>query len=494
MDPRSQWALGSYSPDTLSPPSGAGDDDGSPSYDPSRFRVVLDNRTNDAGADKHIDRADCTTSYDTENDDGGGGSTPDHVCESTYDRRRRWWASRHEVSPCIARDSNMGFMLEAAVPMRLYVRGPSPEAVAAAALLHRPALASGSAGAVAREDQEQDQWDGDLMDQADEGDDIGEGCATALGIDPNLLHAPSAMIDNEAYVRGRSAYVAVQHEALQAHRERGVRLLSEVAASTGLPMDLSSVLDLYKGRLAVAHLQSLRRRVVALDALYDHATRGGCSLPEAVRVAATTASGVELAAAWYARWAATATPLQTPDDADFGDGDLPVRHPHHVGSEAPSRPVAWVPVAGNTGVPLAAGAPLFYVGRMPDPLACPVHRDAHGHLTCPPIGCIHRGLLARVMDALGDARALDALLTDLVVADADTTEFALALRSTVNATLDRARRRWGGETPAAIQREPVDLFSECPVDAFVLVRMGADGTLLPHVIAVAPRFDIELCL
>lgn len=437
---------------------------------------------------------------------------------------RHWWSQRHglPVADAPAHGSHVPLVIGVAVPMRLYVRAPSPAAMAAVASLARrspsslspPASLSSSSSPTSSPDLDRRRGISPLCgdvpespvhnfvdDDNDDNDDdmCADGdmdvFATAPGIDPNLLHAPAAMIDSEAYVRGRAAYVAVQHEALQAHRERGVRLLGERAGMPGMPMDLSSLLDLYKHRLAVAHVQSLRRRVVALDALYDHAMRGRCAPPESVRAAASTTGGVEFAAAWYGQWASTVVPLQTPDDAD-GDRAQDTVHPQCVGSggDAPSRPVAWVPVAGNTGVLLPAGAPLFYVGVMRDPLACPVHRDADGRLTCPPIGCTHRDLLAGVMDALGDARALDALLAMLVAADADTIEFALALRSTVNATLDRARRRWGGKSATAVQREPVDLFSEFPVDAFVLARMGADGALLPHVIAVAPRLDIELCL
>lgn len=435
---------------------------------------------------------------------------------------RHWWSQHHGLpaADMSAAGSHVRLVIDVAVPMRLYVRAPSPAAMAAVASLARRSPSSLSppvSSSSPTSSPDPDRWRsvsplcGDVPespthnfvnddnDDNDDDDTCADGdmdvCATAPGIDPNLLHAPAAMIDSEAYVRGRAAYVAVQHEALQAHRERGVRLLGERAGMPGMPMDLSSLLDLYKHRLAIAHVQSLRRRVVALDALYDHTMRGRCTPPESVRTAASTTGGVEFAAAWYGQWASTAVPLQTPDDAD-GDRAQDTAHMHCVGSggEAPSRPVAWVPVAGNTGVPLPAGAPLFYVGVMRDPLACPMHRDADGRLTCPPVGCTHRDLLAGVMDALGDARALDTLLAMLVAADADTIEFALALRSTVNTTLDRARRRWGGKSAAAVQREPVDLFSEFPVDAFVLARMGADGALLPHVIAVAPRLDIELCL
>nr|UMO78201.1 hypothetical protein [Pandoravirus belohorizontensis] len=463
------------------------------------------------GGDDNDDRAN----GDDNSDDNSDGVSNLFGCARGRSRvpsaraHRHWWSQRHGLptADALDRGSHVRLVIDVAVPMRLYVRAPSPAAMAAVASL---ACRSPSSLSSPTSSPDLDRWRGvsplcgDVPEPfmhnfADGGDDNDDGvmdvCATAPGIDPNLLHAPAAMIDSEAYVRGRAAYVAVQHEALQAHRERGVRLLGERAGMPGMPMDLSSLLDLYKHRLAVAHMQSLRRRVVALDALYDHTMRGRCAPPESVRAAASTSSGVELAAAWYGQWASTAVPLQTPDDAD-GDRAQHATHPRCIGGggDAPSRPVAWVPVAGNTGVPLPAGAPLFYVGVVRDPLACPVHRDADGRLTCPPVGCAHRDLLASVMDALGDARALDALLAMLVAADADTVEFALALRATVNTALDGARRRWGGKSASAVQREPVDLFSEFPVDAFVLARMGADGALLPHVIAVAPRLDIELCL
>ncbi|BCU03096.1 hypothetical protein [Pandoravirus japonicus] len=489
---------------------------------------------------KGVDDTNTSATNNGDNDDDGDGDNDDDGdndsdgvddlfgCARGRSRapspraHRHRWSQRHRLptADALARGSHVRLVIDVAVPMRLYVRAPSPAAMAAVASLAcrspsslSPPASLSSSSPTSSPDL--DRWRsisplcGDAPESPmhnffDDDNDVNDGsacddgdmdvCATAPGIDPNLLHAPAAMIDSEAYVRGRAAYVAVQHEALQAHRERGVRLLGERAGMPGMPMDLSSLLDLYKHRLAVAHVQSLRRRVVALDALYDHTMRGRCAPPESVRAAASTSNGVELAAAWYGQWASTAVPLQTPDDAD-GDRAQHATHPRCIGGgEAPSRPVAWAPVAGNTGVPLPAGAPLFYVGVMRDPLACPVHRDADGRLTCPPVGCAHRDLLAGVMSALGDARALDALLAMLVAADADTIEFALALRSTVNAALDGARRRWGGESASAVQREPVDLFSEFPVDAFVLARMGADGALLPHVIAVAPRLDIELCL
>ncbi|AJF96774.1 hypothetical protein TW95_gp0040 [Pandoravirus inopinatum] len=500
MDVCGEWTLGAYSdPD--------GDPTSSSSSPPPPVvhlsdRCYLGSDTIDRGNDQDAGQPgmDQLGHENADNDDGTDDATEFAPAARAH---RRWWSQRHglPVTGASDRDTNVRFMLSAAVPMRLYVRAPSPAAMAAVASLfcRSPSRSSspvsspdtGDLGGTASSDV--DPMESSVCDFDTDESIVLDVCATAPGVDPNLLHAPSAMINNGDYRLGRSAYVAVQHEALQVHRERGVRLLGEMATATGVAMDLSSVLDLYKRRLAVAHLKSLRQRVVALDALYDHTTRGRCTPPEAVRTAASTTSGVEFAAAWYGQWASTAAPLQTPDDASDEYAQCSDRL-RRGGDVTPPRPVAWVPVAGNTGVPLAAGAPLFYVGTMPDPLACPVHRDVHGRLTCPPVGCTHRDLLAGVMHALGDARALDALLTELVAADADTTEFALALRSIVNATLDHARHRWGGKTMTAIRREPVDLFSEFPVDAFVLVRMGADGALLPHVIAVAPRLDIELCL
>lgn len=372
-------------------------------------------------------------------------------------RKRAWWTQRGSERPS---PETAGLTLATAVPLRLYVRGPSPHAVATAAAAFGPVP-----------------WMVGLDRETRRG--------TAPGMDPHLLHAPSSMVDNAAYVAGRSVYVAVQHEALQLHRDRGVRLLADTAAAPGRPMDLPTVLGIYTHRLAIARLHSLRRRVVALSALYDHATRGTRAAPEAVRVASATTSGVEMAAAWYARWTATAAPLQTADQ------------PYEVivdGQDRPdARPVAWVPVAGNTGVPLAAGVPVFYVGHVADPLLCPVHRDRDGNPTCPPGACAHRLLLDAVAASLNDPWAVDARLTEMVAADADTIEFAMRVRAIVNDTINRARRVWG-QHDRPTPREPVDLFSECPVDAFVLVRMGADGALLSHAIGVVPRFDIELCL
>lgn len=377
---------------------------------------------------------------------------------SKYCTRERTWRTergRERPPPDAA-----ALTLATAVPLRLYVRGPSPRAVATAAAAFGPVP-----------------WMIGLNREAHR--------AAASSMDPHLLHAPSTMVDNAAYVAGRSVYVAVQHEALQLHRDRGMRLLADAVAAPGRPMDLHSVLGLYTRRLAIARAHSLRRRVVALSALYDHATRGMHAVPEAVRVASTTTSGVEMAAAWYARWAATATPLQTADQ------------PYEVIVDGPdrpdARPVAWVPVAGNTGVPLAAGVPVFYAGHVDDPLVCPVHRDGDGRPTCPPDVCAHRLLLDAVAASLHDPWAVDARLIELVAADADTIEFAMRARAVVNDTIDRARRLWGQHDRATL-REPVDLFSECPVDAFVLVRTGADGALLPHAIGIVPRFDIELCL
>nr|UMO80392.1 hypothetical protein [Pandoravirus aubagnensis] len=386
------------------------------------------------------------------------GADADVLFFSKYcTRKRAWWTERGSERPS---PETAGLTLATAVPLRLYVRGPSPRAVATAAAAFGPVP-----------------W---LV-----GLDHKTHHATAPGMDPHLLHAPSSMVDNAAYVAGRSAYVAVQHEALQMHRDRGVRLLADAAAAPGRPMDLRSVLGLYTRRLTIARLHSLRRRVMALSALYDHATRGMHAVPEVVRVASTTTSGIEMAAAWYARWTATATPLQTADQ------------PYEVvvdGQDRPdARPVAWVPVAGNTGVPLAAGVPVFYVGHVADPLVCPVHRDDDGNPTCPPDTCVHRLLLDAVAASLHDPWAVDARLVEMVTSDADTIEFAMRVRAIVNDTIDRARRTWGQHDRATL-REPVDLFSECPVDAFVLVRMGADGALLSHTIGVVPRFDIELCL
>jgi hypothetical protein len=411
-------------------------------------------------------------------------------------------------APKAVRDTNLCSMLDAAVPMRLYVRGPSPAAMARIDSFvsrdRQGAARSKRLGSSAKPKRRK------IAPHCD--DTTGAGGAQS-GIDPNLLHAPPTMIDSEAYRRGRSTYIAMQYDALVAHHDRGMRLLSRVILSSSsspsspslsedVLMDLSRVLDIYKHRLAVAHYESLRRRVVALSALYDHTMRGTCVPPEAVMRAASVPADIEMAAAWYTRWGTTVVvPLHA---LVYGDGDdsgldrnifrdgaqLSLDNMHIT-----ARPLMWVPVAGNTGVPLAAGAPLFYVGTMPDPLSCPVHCDADGHLTCPPVGCAHRDLLANIANAIeGDLFALDALLVDLVSADAGTVEFALRLRSTVNAALDYARIRWGNQMRADVEREPVDLFSECPVDAFVLVRVAADGALLPHVIAVAPRFDIELCM
>ncbi|AVK76559.1 hypothetical protein pneo_cds_952 [Pandoravirus neocaledonia] len=375
-------------------------------------------------------------------------------------RKRAWWTERGRGRR--HRPETAGLALATAVPLRLYVRGPSPRAIATAAAAFGPVP-----------------WmHGDAECDA-------HRATAAPCMDPHLLHAPSTMVDNAAYIAGRSAYVAVQHEALQLHRDRGMRLLADAVAAPVRPMDLHSVLGLYTRRLAIARVHSLRRRVVALSALYDHATRGMHTVPEAVRVASATTSGVEMAAAWYARWAATAAPLQTADQ------------PYEIvveGADRPdARPVAWVPVAGNTGVPLAAGVPVFYVGRVNDPLVCPVHRDADGHPTCPPDMCAHRLLLDAIAATLHDPWSVDARLIQMVAADADTVEFAMRVRAIVNDTIDRARRLWGQHDRATL-REPVDLFSECPVDAFVLVRTGADGALLSHAIGVVPRFDIELCL
>ncbi|AGO85789.1 hypothetical protein psal_cds_1381 [Pandoravirus salinus] len=513
MEACSQWTLGAYS---------ARDDDSVPSSPPPPAQHLSDRCY--LGLDT-IDGADHQDDVQLETraqfgreamDDDPTGATVERAHTSGWAAptcaHRRWWRSQGRgVLPATDAldddDSNTRFVLDAAVPMRLYVRAPSPAAMAAVVplLCQSPlsspsSLSSASSPTTPVPSSPSDTGDAPSPGVDPNGSSVydldgygGAGlgvCAVAPGVDPNLLHAPSGMIDSAAYMRGRSAYVAVQHEALQVHRERGVRLLGQHAVAAGAAMDMSSLLDLYRQRLRIAHMQSLRRRVVALDALYDHVTRGRYAPPEAVRVAASTVSGVEFAAAWYGHWASTAAPLQTPDDAAGERDPLPC----HLGGDAPPRPVAWVPVAGNTGVPLPAGAPLFYVGTVSDPLMCPVHRDAQGRLTCPPIGCAHRDLLAGVMGAMDDARSLDALITQMVAIDADTTEFALALRASVNTTLDRARCCWGGKTAMAVKREPVDLFSEFPVDAFVLVRMGADGALLPHVIAVAPRLDIELCL
>nr|UDO46938.1 hypothetical protein [Pandoravirus massiliensis] len=425
--------------------------------------IVDDDNNDDGDNDEYSNRE---SDWDTQSSDPAAESSPEVddndagvAFFSKYrTHKRAWWTERGCGRPS---PESAGLTLATAVPLRLYVRGPSPRAVAAAAEAFGPV--PWMAG----------------FNHTPHNDD------TAHGMDPHLLHAPTSMVDNAAYLAGRSAYVAVQHEALQMHRDRGMRLLADAVAAPGRPMDLRSVLGLYTRRLTIARAQSLRRRVVALSALYDHATRGMHKAPEAVRVAALATSGVEMAAAWYARWAATAAPLQTADQ------------PYEIvipGQDRPdARPVAWVPVAGNTGVPLAAGVPVFYVGQVNDPLVCPVHRDADGHPTCPPGACAHRLLLDAVAGCLHDPWAVDARLTEMVASDADTTEFAMRVRAVVNNTIDRARRLWGQHERATL-REPVDLFSECPVDAFVLVRMGADGALLPHTVGVVPRFDIELCL
>ena len=362
--------------------------------------------------------------------------------------------------------------IESALPLGIYSRAPSARALfVVEALYHR-----------------HDPNRGDGADGAGEG-------SKHVGIDPCLLCMPSATFDADAARMDDDDHArqVVHANNARAYRAREACSLARAILSLGARCTIEGIVASYLQRMALGRARSLRRRVAALGALYAHVVGPGRCPPPAIESACTSAAGVELAAAWFAKWSESAgcRPPACPVDP-YGcvapsDEDA---HPTCI-------PVAWLPVVGNTAVPLGGGAGFFYVGYIDDPTACPVHRDGPPPDVdaCLPHACPH----ARALSALGNASASTgpwtsevrrALLADMVAVDATSTAFALRARAAVNTALNRPRPPWEGPLPGATGAF-VDLFTECVVDVFVLARVDALGRVLPHAVAVAPRFDLE---
>jgi hypothetical protein len=367
--------------------------------------------------------------------------------------------------------------VEGALPLFLYLASPAPDARASAM---DDSLACGN---------------------EEEDDDADDPCTRhKTCIDPRMLMMPSDLMQPDAAPLQETRVAAAARKVLasaRARRAHDALALATTAATRGLQRAgvLPHVVALYVRTLAASRNGALVRRARALAALCRH-VGGGVGPARRIDAASAESTAARLAL-WLVRASRERTRL-SPIYAGFAASYCTM-------PEGAIRPVGWVAASNNTRVVLGPRSPLFEVGTIDRPTDCSAHTRAG--VKCPE-SCLHAAAMARIAPLFRAAwpTAFEvedrcAVLLELARTDALTPQFAQRARDAVNAALNRRPESWeravamslgdDGDEDNDVCAYPIDLFAECPVDVFVMVRADARGMPLPHSVAVSPRFDIE---